>query len=529
MATRRQPCVLLTGATGFLGKVVLEELCRQNIQGTLPTHKVLLLIRRKAGKNIQERFDEMSQSICFSGLDEKWTANVHLVEGDLQAQRCGLPLDSYLAICSQVTHIIHCAASVEFDMSLAKAASANIDSCMNMLSLAQDCPYLQQMVSTSTAYVTPHTTAPIKPELAPLPESAESLYGAIRSNAVDEKKLLRSSRQPNTYTVTKCIAENLISTRKAGSLPVTIVRPSIISAAWKYPFAGWLDSRAAVGGFMGLLGAGYLHVLDGKKDARLDIVPVDQVANDLIREARLSSYHRHHDQADLHPEASESKTKPSIKVTVAPVPTAGEAEENEDEDNTPMIHLKAGPPNIPLRIVHSTCPIPAELCSSEAIIQTCLDYFTQQHQSQTDSVASSCPDPRDTKTTIINEKVPSTSTTPPNTPKTKTMQKPSWSYIGPRHTWRFHYHNLTKHVLPLALAELYFHHVKRDKTMVRKVQGARRALEKVDAGFPYFSTNTFVFVTESDDRWCWLADFTAREYLLVICRGVHRHLLLGEK
>ena len=167
MATEIQPCVLLTGATGFLGKVVLEELCRQMSQGTLPTHKILLLIRSKTGTNIQQRFDHMAQSLCFSRLEKTWTADIHLVEGDLQAPRCGLPLDSYLAICHQVTHIVHCAASVDFDMSLAQAASANIDSCINMLNMAQDCPHLQQMVSTSTAYVTPHTNSPIKAELAP--------------------------------------------------------------------------------------------------------------------------------------------------------------------------------------------------------------------------------------------------------------------------------------------------------------------------------------------------------------------------
>ncbi|KAI1611679.1 male sterility protein-domain-containing protein [Exophiala viscosa] len=337
MATECQPCVLLTGATGFLGKVVLQELCRQKNQGTLPTHKILLLIRSKAGTTIQQRFDHMTQSLCFSRLDERWTGNIHLVEGDLQAPRCGLPLDSYVAICSQVTHIIHCAASVDFDMPLAKAASANIDSCLNILNLAQNCPHLQQMVTTSTAYVTPHTASPIKPELTPLPESAESLYRAIQSNTVDEKKLLESS-------------ENLISSRKAGSLPVTIVRPSIISAAWRYPFTGWLDSRAAVGGFVGLLGAGYLHVSDGRKDTRLDIVPVDQVANDLIREVRLSSYHRQHDQANLHREAFDSKTKSPITVTATSLPHENEGEETEDEDTAPMIHLSPDTPSVPLRI-----------------------------------------------------------------------------------------------------------------------------------------------------------------------------------
>lgn len=41
--------------------------------------------------------------------------------------------------------------------------------------------------------------------------------------------------RPNTYTFTKALAENLL-VEECGSLPVAIVRPSIVSAAWKEPF-----------------------------------------------------------------------------------------------------------------------------------------------------------------------------------------------------------------------------------------------------------------------------------------------------
>lgn len=41
--------------------------------------------------------------------------------------------------------------------------------------------------------------------------------------------------RPNTYTFTKALAENLL-VEECGSLPVAIVRPSIVSAAWKDPY-----------------------------------------------------------------------------------------------------------------------------------------------------------------------------------------------------------------------------------------------------------------------------------------------------
>ncbi len=41
--------------------------------------------------------------------------------------------------------------------------------------------------------------------------------------------------RPNTYTLTKAIAENLLQ-EEASDLPVAIIRPSIIGAAIKEPF-----------------------------------------------------------------------------------------------------------------------------------------------------------------------------------------------------------------------------------------------------------------------------------------------------
>jgi fatty acyl-CoA reductase len=49
---------------------------------------------------------------------------------------------------------------------------------------------------------------------------------------------------PNTYTYSKCMAERtLLKTR--GNVPVLIVRPSIIIAAYQEPLPGWIDAVAA--------------------------------------------------------------------------------------------------------------------------------------------------------------------------------------------------------------------------------------------------------------------------------------------
>lgn len=63
--------------------------------------------------------------------------------------------------------------------------------------------------------------------------------------AVLEKRLI--GKHPNTYTLTKGLAEQIIATKGAG-LPVAIVRPSIVCAAYQEPFPGWVDNVCGITG-----------------------------------------------------------------------------------------------------------------------------------------------------------------------------------------------------------------------------------------------------------------------------------------
>jgi len=278
-------CIFLTGTTGFLGKVVLEELFRRRDE--LQFGKIIILIRPKRGQDPRSRFfKELVPSPCFSKLPVEWVDLVQVVEGDLSDANCGLNEAIYEKLCSEITHIIHCAASVKFDLPVAEAALPNITSTLNIYDFAESCPKLRRLVITSTAYVTPHTSAPINEVLAPLPWPAAQLFENIQNGGVNEKEMLRATGHPNTYTLTKCIAEHLIMERK-GDVPVTIVRPSIISASLKYPSPGWIDSPATLAGFIISLGLGLLRVVDGNLKVVLDIVPVDRVARTLIDETLL--------------------------------------------------------------------------------------------------------------------------------------------------------------------------------------------------------------------------------------------------
>ena len=272
---------LLTGATGFLGKVLLEELIRRKEE--LLVGKIYVLIRSRGSHKAADRFQrEVARSACFANLPPDWTKDVAVIEGTLEQSCLGLePIRE--ALSGEITHIIHAAASVSFELPIADAARSNIVTALNVLEFAKGCTRLERMVWVSTAYVTPHPgrDVPVREALAPLPAPAAELFEAVRSGKVSERELLAASGHPNTYTLTKSLAEHLLVARR-GNIPLTIVRPSIISASLQHPFPGWIDSTAGFGAFVLMLGLGHLRAVVGDGNSKLDLIPVDEVAHRVL-------------------------------------------------------------------------------------------------------------------------------------------------------------------------------------------------------------------------------------------------------
>jgi thioester reductase-like protein len=285
----RSRVVLLTGATGFVGKVVLEALVRRRAE--LGVDRVLALVRARDAAHAAARFRTGVQaSACFGAHARGWEQLVEVLPGDVTRPGLGLSASARERVEADVTHVIHCAASVEFTLPLAEALAVNTCGALHALELARACARLASYVGVSTAYVTPHPD-PYGPRvhraeeaLAPLPRDPEQLFAALLAGTVDEARLLAETGHPNTYTLTKCLAEHLAA-RRAGDLPVTLVRPSIVSASRMHPMPGWIDSPAAFAGFVAMIGTGKLRVLGGDLGTRLDVVPCDAVAERIIEAA----------------------------------------------------------------------------------------------------------------------------------------------------------------------------------------------------------------------------------------------------
>lgn len=281
--------VLLTGATGFVGKVVLEELMRRRAE--LGVGRVLALVRASDPEHADARLrGDVVTSACFAAHEPGWEKCVEAIAGDLTKPGLGLAAGVRDRVANEVTHVIHCAASVEFNLPLAEATAVNTTGALEALGIARECRRLASFVDVSTAYVTAHPK-PVRGELlrveeklAPLPRDPASTYADILAGRVAPARLLGETGHPNTYTLTKCIAEHLVA-RRGEQLPVTLLRPSIVSASERTPSPGWIDSGAAFAAFVIGLATGRLRVVAGDLAARLDVVPCDAVAHRIVEAA----------------------------------------------------------------------------------------------------------------------------------------------------------------------------------------------------------------------------------------------------
>jgi len=282
--------VLITGTTGFLGKVVLEKFLR-----VIPeVGSIYVLIRKKRGSPTMERFKkEVIGSPCFDVIRKFHTnfndfinSKIVPIEGDLLKDGLDLSPENLKAIQENVHIIIHSAASVDFNARLDDAISINVKGTLRMFDLAKSCKILQNFLHVSTCCEQrPKKTGNLIEEkiyecdFDPEEKIKELEKLSVETLVREAPQLL--GRYPNTYTFTKSICEKILEKRK-GDTPLTILRPSIIGSSFKDPVPGWIDTISAAGALYFLGGLGILHEVQGDLNNIGDQIPVDMVADYII-------------------------------------------------------------------------------------------------------------------------------------------------------------------------------------------------------------------------------------------------------
>lgn len=274
--------LFITGATGFMGKVLLEKLLRScpDIQC------IYLLIRPKKGKETQERLEELLDSRLFDKLktqNPEFKAKCKAIEGDIVEEGLGISQADIDILTKEVSVMFHSAATIKFDEEMKLSVQMNIIGVKSMLELAKKVQNLAAFVHISTAYANCDRSV-INEEIYPPPLYPKQLLSAVEwmdAATLNDLTPKMVGKRPNTYTYTKSIAEYLLK-EEAGSLPVAIFRPSIVGATYQEPLRGWVDNVNGPTGLLAAIGKGVLRIMKGDQKATADIIPVDMACNMLI-------------------------------------------------------------------------------------------------------------------------------------------------------------------------------------------------------------------------------------------------------
>ncbi|KAJ8916661.1 hypothetical protein NQ315_000306 [Exocentrus adspersus] len=277
--------VFVTGATGFLGRILVEKLLRSCPDIAC----VYLLIRNKKGKDLQARTEDIFEDVVFDRLKKerpKFRHKVVAVAGDCALPNLGLSEQDTKILLQEVSMIFHVAATVRFDEKLKTATAVNVRAPRDLLRLARQMPKLKVMMHVSTAYsncdndVIEERIYPSSIGYKELIMMAERLPDKIFEDITP--RIL--DRHPNTYAFTKQVAENVVGEEGRG-LPVGIIRPSIVVSTYKEPIVAWINNMYGATGVSAGAGLGFLRALYCDPDCNANIVPVDMCVNSLIAAA----------------------------------------------------------------------------------------------------------------------------------------------------------------------------------------------------------------------------------------------------
>ena len=250
-ATRDARQVLVTGATGFVGAFLVRALADE-------TSTTIYCLVRPSDADPRTRLREKLNALGLwsDDLDER----VRAVAGDLSVPRLGLSDSEYTALSSSVDAIYHSAADVNWVSSYDMLRATNVLGTAELIQFAcTGAPKPFHFVSSVSVC---HSTTS--------PRDVDESLDALR--AIDGLWL--------GYAQSKAVAEQLV--REAGSrgLPVTIIRPSLVSGDAR---RGRSNPDDLVSRFI----AGCIAMRAAPDlDWLVDCVPVDDVARSIVRLSR---------------------------------------------------------------------------------------------------------------------------------------------------------------------------------------------------------------------------------------------------
>ena len=268
-----------------------------------------------------------------AGFAEFINARVEVVAGDVSQPGLGLDAELSGLLRQNLDLVINSSGLTDFNPDLRDALSTNVDAAVNILDFVRKSDHAA-LLHLSTCYVagardgrvservrpnytpagilnfdaeqewhalhemisaveqkaeSPEVTEELRQQALSKEHAAKDLQGAALENQIRKNRVrwlktylteagTRRAHElgwPNTYTLTKSLAESLIHKHGAG-LPIAVVRPAIVETSIEKPFLGWNEGINTSASLSYLLGTSFRQ-LPSNERKRLDIIPVDSV------------------------------------------------------------------------------------------------------------------------------------------------------------------------------------------------------------------------------------------------------------
>jgi amino acid adenylation domain-containing protein/thioester reductase-like protein len=196
--------LLLTGATGFVGRFLLVQLLEQS------TAPIYCLVRARSRQQAAVR---LRTELCKWNLwRREFEQRVLPIAGDLRLPHLGLDEDTYALLCRDVSTIYHCATSMNHLETYAMAKPTNVGSTLELLRVA-----MRQRLKVINYVSTLSVFAAVSTAAARVVNEATSIDG-------------ETNRNSQGYAASKWVAERIFMTAAQRGVPCNIFRLGLVWA-----------------------------------------------------------------------------------------------------------------------------------------------------------------------------------------------------------------------------------------------------------------------------------------------------------
>lgn len=277
----RDSVILIVGATGFTGQVLLEKILR-----SLQPRKIYLLIRGRRNVNAHQRIQNLFAGALFDKVRCLHLPNrVITLEVDFDQEHLSLNKSLREALATEVNVVFNLLASVNFNEPIFTAMKTNVECPRKLLQLVNTFHHVRSIIHVSTFYSN-FDQATIEEKIYDDThfggfENVQRILPHLTPSEQMTLTPLILGKLPNTYIYSKKCSETMIL-NNFSHLPIGIFRPPIVSSTYREPIPGWFYKYNGPCGLMIAISRGILRALMMDFSKKPFLAPVDYCVNGML-------------------------------------------------------------------------------------------------------------------------------------------------------------------------------------------------------------------------------------------------------